>query len=388
MSDITLARELFEYGLTEAEGKVYVYLARKGTSPAREVAKALGIQRGQTYNLLESLQKKGIVVTTASKPMRFSGVPLPKALNILVEAQRQRERLMEKLRPELLSMWHSVVETTTEDAPEEKLQFLKGVESIYRKASELIDASEGHVMMIAPEPALYHVDRLGVIERLKKASERNVTVRVLAEITPRTQEIGAHLKEIGARELTDQSPPHFLIIDEREIIFLTKAIESNHTRELNAIWTNSPMLVKAMQRFFENMWSSTSMEPGTPVSELVKKSVLAETKEQTQEALQKEFTKYLTASGFEVKQNHTLVGDSGIEHSFSVALFRDNGKPIVMDIELSSEPIAPIQVIEFFAKKLDVENLVADARLVAKPGLDRDAQNLAMSYLVKFSELG
>jgi hypothetical protein len=294
---------------------------------------------------------------------------------------------MEKLRPELLSMWESVLSTKTEETKEEKFQFLKGVESIYRKASELVDSSDSQITMVAPELALYHADRFGVIERMKNASRKNITVRVLAELTSRIKEIAMNMKEINTRSLMDHSPPHFLIVDEREIVFLTNPIESVDPREANAVWTNSPMLVRTMQRLFEDMWSSDKSESRILTSEPDKRKTTTEEKEQTIENLQQEFTRYLTASGFEVKKNHALVGDSGTQHVFSLAIFRDSEKPIVIDLELSSEPIASMRVIQFFVKKLDVEDLVADTTLVVKPKLDGEALKLATFYRIKFTEL-
>ena len=387
MSEIAIAKELLEYGLTEPESRIYLYLAKKGASPAGEVARALKIRRGQTYNVLKVLQKRGIVETTAGKPAKFSGLPLPKTLNVLVETQRQRQVLMEKLRPELLSMWESVLSTKTEETKEEKFQFLKGVESIYRKASELVDSSNSQITMVAPELALYHADRLGVIERMNNASRKNITVRVLAELTSKIKEIATNMKEINTRSLMDHSLPHFLIVDERQIIFLTNPIESVDPREANAIWTNSPMLVRTMQRLFEDLWSPSRSGSDVLVPESREKKAPLETKVQTVAALQEEFAKYLTASGFEVKKDCALAGDSGTEHVFSLALFRDDERPIVIDLESSGEPITCIRVIGFLVKRFDVQSLVADATLVVKPNFDSEARKLAMSYHIKFTEL-
>jgi sugar-specific transcriptional regulator TrmB len=387
MSETAIAQELLEYGLAEPESRIYVYLAKKGTSPAGEIAKALNIRRGQTYNILKGLQEKGIVEAVASKPTKFSALPLQKALIVLIEAQRQRQHLMERLRPELLSMWQSVLPAGIEEVQEEKYQFLKGVESIYRKASEIIDSSDSNIVMVAPERALYQTDRLGVIDRMNRASKRNVNVKVLAEITPRTTEIAKRLKNINTRQLIEHSPPHFLIVDEEQIIFLTNPMESVSPREVNAMWTNGPILVRSMQRLFEDMWSAGKLE-GMAVTPELEKRPLVETKEQRVEILQEEFAKCLKASGFEVKKDHALVGESGTKYVFSLALFRNTKKPIVIDFILSNEPITSVRVIEFFVKRLDVGYLVADTTLVVRPGLDKEAKKLAAFYRIKFNELG
>ncbi len=390
MSEPAVTDKLLEYGLTEPESKIYIYMAKRGPSPAGEIARALSIRRGQTYNTLKALQEKGIVEAVAGRPIRFSAIPLPKAIDVLLEAHRQRERLMEKIRPELLSIWQSALVARTETVEEEKFQFLRGIEGIYRKAAEIVGEGEKNVIMIASEPALFHVDRLGVLERMSEVSRRNIEVRVLAEVTQRVRPIVAHMGKIPIKSFSDYPTPHFLVVDGKQIIFLTRPIESVDPKEATAIWTNSPMLIRTMQHFFENMWSSARLASEVLAAEESETRVKepAKAKPEAVEVLQEEFGKYLAASGFDVRKNHMIVGSSGVEHIFCLALFRNGGKPVVIDIESSNKPISSIQVIRFFAKKLDVKGRVADTTLIVEPSLDRDARRLATFYQIKFTELG
>ena len=390
MSESAITDKLLEYGLTETEGKIYIYVAKRGPSAAGEIARALSIRRGQTYNILKTLQEKGIVETVAGRPIRFSAIPLPKAIDALLEAHKQKERLMEKIKPELLTMWQSALLARTEQVEEEKFQFLRGVEGIYRKAVEILDEGEKNVIMIASEPALFLSDRFGVLERMYDISHRNMEVRVLAEVTPKVRPLITHMKRIATRSFSDYPSPHFLIIDGRQIIFLTRPLESVDPREATAIWTNSPMLIKTMQHLFENIWSSAR-----PLSEVLtaaeyeaKGKMPIKPSSETAKALQDEFAKYLASSGFDVRKDHMVVGSSGVEHTFTLALFRDGGKPWVIDIESSDKPISSVQVIRFFAKKLDVKDRVVDTTLIVEPNLDRDARKLASFYQIKFTELG
>jgi len=389
MSEPTIADRLLEYGLTEPESKVYIYMAKRGPSPAGEIARALSIRRGQTYNILKALQEKGIVEAVVGRPIRFSAIPLPNAIDVLLEAHKQRERVMEKIKPELLSIWQSALVARAEEVEEEKFQFLKGVEGIYRKAEEMIDQSDRNVIMIASEPALFHVDRLGVLERIGKVVRRNIEVRILAEVTPRVQQIVADMAKMNVRSFSDYPSPHFLIVDGDQIVFLTRPLESTDPREATAIWTNSPMLIRTMQHLFENMWSSArSVSEVLITAASERKAKMPKLKPETIEALQEEFARYLAASGFNVRKDHVIVGSSGVEHTFSLALFRNGGKPLVIDIESSDSPLTSVQVIRYFAKKLDVKGRVADTTLIVQPNLDRDARRLATFYQIKFTELG
>jgi sugar-specific transcriptional regulator TrmB len=389
MSTKALTEQLLDYGLTDQESQIYVYVAKRGPSLAGEISKALKIQRGQTYNILKTLQKKGIVEALASRPARFSATALPKALDILMQAHQQRQYAMEKARPQLLAVWESTLMTGTAEILEEKFQFLTGVESIYRKALEAIQRSRESVSLTASESALYHIDRLGVIDAMRKASRKNVDVKILAELTPRTSRTIAEMRRINIKAITESRPPNFLIADQSQIIFFTRPLETTDPTEATAVWTNSPTLVETIERVFEDMWSSTKVAPELPSrTRQVKEKALMEPTAEPVEALQNRFAKNLSAAGFDVRRNFEIRGDSGTAHEFSLAILQSNERPIVIDIEVSDQPIGSVRVIAFFAKRLDIRARVADGRLIVKPSLTEEAKRLAANYKIKFSELG
>jgi len=357
-------------------------------TPAGEIAKALDMQRGQTYNILRALQEKGIVETVASKPTKFSAIPLPKAVDILIQAHRQRQHLMETIKPELVSAWESTISEELEESEEERFQFLKGVDSIYRKATEIVGTGKNRISMIGSELALYHADRFGTIDLMKKISRRNVDVKVLAEITPRIQEIVSRMGKISTKSFQDYPPPHFLIVDEKQIIFLTKPLEAVDSKEAAAVWTNSPMLIKTMQRLFEDMWSSSRSVPGIITFEAEPREISTKMKSQALRSVQDELARHYAGLGFDVKKDYEIVGDSGAAHVFSLALLQADEKPILIDVESSDGAISSVRVIEFFAKGLDLKGRVGDATLVVKPSLDKDAEKLARFYQIRFVELG
>src|SRR5579864_9471467 len=91
-----LKDELAKFGLTSNQSKVYIYLGKYGSKTAPEVCKSLKLPRTETYHLLTSLQNKGVVSATFQHPIRFSAVPLDKAIWVLVNAEKERVNTLEK----------------------------------------------------------------------------------------------------------------------------------------------------------------------------------------------------------------------------------------------------------------------------------------------------
>ncbi len=378
---------LNEYGLNESESRIYLYLSKNGATGAGKISQALSIGRSQSYGILKGLQEKGLVYSVPVRPVRFDAVELPKALNILIEAHRSRERVMQKIKERVLSSWK---ETTIAkiDVPHDRFQFLRGMESICRRAIESLHESKKEAIAVSLEASLYFLDRFSVVDELEKLAESGISVRFLAEATPSAKNMLNELQKVKARQLTRQHIPDMLIVDGSEMVLFTKTLKSVDSKEITGIWTNSTLMINTMKHLFEETWIEAAEPTQTNVE--IGKGPSAETLSQLSKdtaALKREMEKWLTAAGFDVSENTSIKGVSGTAHSFSIAFTRGVGKPIVIDIEHSDDLMTPAAVLSFFAKVLDVKDSVGGCTLVVDPGLDPRAAKLAKAYQISYREL-
>ena len=84
----TVEETLSRFGLLKNEIKVYLHLARTGEMKAGEIAEAISLHRTETYRILRDLEKRGVVFSVFEKPLKFTAVPLDKAIDLLVDAQK------------------------------------------------------------------------------------------------------------------------------------------------------------------------------------------------------------------------------------------------------------------------------------------------------------
>jgi sugar-specific transcriptional regulator TrmB len=112
----TIEETLSRFGLLKNEIKVYLYLARAGEKKAGEIAEAIALHRTETYRILRDLEKKGILFSIFEKPLKFTAVPLDKAIDLLVDAQKMKIRQLEKEKETLVEMWMSIPQRKQEVA--------------------------------------------------------------------------------------------------------------------------------------------------------------------------------------------------------------------------------------------------------------------------------
>ena len=96
------------FGLNTYEAKIWVALLSRGVSTAGELSDIANVPRSRSYDVLESLEKKGFVVMKLGKPIKYLAVPPKEVLervkkNVQQDAKEQMEKL-EELKKMKLSM--------------------------------------------------------------------------------------------------------------------------------------------------------------------------------------------------------------------------------------------------------------------------------------------
>ena len=104
-----LIKTFENFRLNRLEVEVYIYLLQYGPSKAREIAIALVIHKQQLYCSLRNLQHKGMVNASQDHPASFSVVALERALNQLIQVNKEAAQFIEENKDQILSMWRSKI---------------------------------------------------------------------------------------------------------------------------------------------------------------------------------------------------------------------------------------------------------------------------------------
>ncbi len=383
----SVSERLQEYGLTPNETKVFLQISRFGPMTASEIARSIGILRTEVYNMLSTLQNKGVIEASVDRPAKFSAMALENALSMLIDAERNRISIMEREKEELLKKWGSLqIPSLLEE--KERLQSLKGAEQIYARFSEMLKRAKERVDVVAFGLDLARAYQLGMFRGLSGLHERKVRIQMVADISARTSEILSRLRKyVDAQQIKPLTlfTPHFVIVDVQELLMFTKSPGASAVsrREATALWTNSQTLVQTMEGLFNEIRRTPETLTGLVPLELRESD--AANREQL--ILKKQIESSLSIIGFELKENIRIVGKSGAVHQFDLAAYKEGMKPMVIDLVFNKSEVTVIPIIKFFAKQIDVQLQVESASLVVKPTLAPNARELADSYKMRVIEL-
>ena len=251
---------LARYGLSQNEVKVYVCLAKGDEKKAAEIAEAMSLHRTEAYRTLRDLEKRGIVLSTFEKPLRFTAVPLDKAIERLMETEKMKLRLLEKEKADLIQLWSTMPKPRTDKSKKEVFQILEGGSQVILKASDLLERTRMELEIFAPEEYLAQLYRSDFMDNLEQHSY-DVSVNLLTENSLKSrffcERIGWSNHVCCVGDVTKL--PCFMISDREEllIVYSKKSDGEGRARKKRsrtaALWTNSNALVASMLMLFDRM---------------------------------------------------------------------------------------------------------------------------------------
>ncbi|HLG24948.1 MAG TPA: helix-turn-helix domain-containing protein [Candidatus Nanoarchaeia archaeon] len=259
-------RRFFNLNLYEV--KIWTALLSRGVSTAGELSDIANVPRSRSYDVLESLEKKGFVIMKLGKPIKYIAVP-PKEVvervkkNVEQSAKDEVKKLSDLKNTEIineLSVLHTQGVELVE--PADLSGSLRGRHNLYNHLELTIrNAEETVTIMTTSQGFLRKIEGLKpTFEKLKK---RGVRIRIAA---PMSKDSAAAIKDIqGIAEVrhTD-TKARFTIVDGKEIIFMILDDQEVHPTYDVGIWVNTPFFASALENLFELAWKS--MKPATEIA--------------------------------------------------------------------------------------------------------------------------
>lgn len=130
-----LQERLRDFGLTKNESKIYLFLSKKGSKKAIEIATEEKIPRTETYHLLSTLEAKGIVTPSIQRPTRFSAVMIEKAIESIIQNQQEKIEGLKLLKDDMIDLWNSYQNIRKNDKSDDSK--LKSKLKKYDRSSEM-----------------------------------------------------------------------------------------------------------------------------------------------------------------------------------------------------------------------------------------------------------
>jgi sugar-specific transcriptional regulator TrmB len=250
-------RKIFDLNLYEA--KVWTALLSRGVSTAGELSNISDVPRSRTYDILESLEKKGFILMKLGKPIKFMALKPEEVIervkkNLVRDAQEKTKRLEhlkeEDVISELATLFTNGIKYIE---PSELSGSLRGRQNMYNHLDMMVRNAQKSVTIMTTEEGLNRKME-SLANSLKAAKKRGVKIRIAAPVTANNQKVAKELAKIAELKSVTDIKARFAIIDGKEVMFMLLDDDKIHPNYDIAVWLNTEFLANALGQMFESAW--------------------------------------------------------------------------------------------------------------------------------------
>jgi sugar-specific transcriptional regulator TrmB len=255
------------FGLNLYEVKIWAALLSRGVSTAGELSDIANVPRSRSYDVLESLEKKGFVVMKLGKPIKYLAVPPSEVVervkkNMRKDADERVARLEELKNTEILSELNALHTQGVELVePSDLSGSLRGRHNLYNHLELTIrNAEESVVIMTTTQGLMRKIE--GMKPTFEKIKKRGVKIRIAAPITKEAAGAVKDIMDVAEVRHTD-AKARFTVVDGKELIFMVIDDSEVHPTYDIGIWVNTPFFANALEELFDLAWKE--MKPAEKV---------------------------------------------------------------------------------------------------------------------------
>ena len=243
-------------GLNLYETQIWLALLSHGVATAGELAEAAGVPRSRSYDILESLSKKGLVVVKSEgRPLKYMAVSPEQGLENLkryYEMTSEDTKLaLDGLKDTTVMKELSTIFKKGETVMElpELIGLVREKNNVFSHFSTVLNRASGTVKIMATETDVAELNKF-YLGNIKDAKSRGVRVQVLM---PAGANAGELKKFADVREV--EAPiSRAIVSDGQEALVLFMDPASVHPTFDAGVWVNSPYVAKTVDKLFEEAW--------------------------------------------------------------------------------------------------------------------------------------
>lgn len=242
-----LVRKIKEYfNLNIYETKVWLALLTKGIVSAGETAELSGVPRSRTYDVLESLEKRGFAIVKLGKPVKYIAVEP----NTIIEKMKSHVMVEAQDKVKSLATLKDTAEYTELEqlhksglAPiksEDLSGFMRGRSNILSKMREMLTSAQREIAIYTSLADFEKKSRI-LLPALELAQKKNLKVKIA--LTGDADDIKKLSTKHNLKMKAADHKGRFFIADKQEVMFM---INPEQAEEELAIWLKSPFFTESL----------------------------------------------------------------------------------------------------------------------------------------------
>ena len=246
------------FDLNIYEVKIWTALLSKGVSSAGELSDISNVPRSRSYDVLESLEKKGFVLMKLGKPIKYMAVDPNEVIERVKKGIKLKgeERIvsLEKVKTsntyrELDLLHKQGIENID---PASMSGAIKGRRNINDQLDVLFKNAKKSILISTTKEGFLR--KADILKSLTKKL-KNVKVKIIVPESYEVKEFAKDLKNVSIR-YSNEFNSRFCLVDGNDLLFMLMDDSKVHESYDTGIWVKSPYFVKSLENLFEMNWKN------------------------------------------------------------------------------------------------------------------------------------
>lgn len=253
--------KLRAFGLNTYESRLWTALLSRGISTAGELSDISNVPRSRTYDVLESLEKKGFIIMKLGKPIKYIAVNPDEVLErvkkkIIEDGKRHAEALENLKETNVLDELKLIHKNGISKVdPSEISGSIKGRTQVYNQIETMIKNCQKYIDIITTEEGMSR--KLDYLRKpLRKALERGIRIRIISTSIPKNFKVPDWGEKLEIRQNKDVDA-RATIVDEKHVIMFLTDDKNIHPSYDSCVWLNTDFFAKSIQEFYNLVWDKS-----------------------------------------------------------------------------------------------------------------------------------
>jgi len=239
------------FNLNIYETKVWLALLSKGIASAGEIAEISGVPRSRTYDVLESLEKRGFAIVKIGKPVKYISVKptevIEKMKNKTLNEAQEKVKSLANLKGTQeyieLEQLHNTGISPIKSA--DITGSLKGRSNVLSRMRELLENAQKEVLVCTSVKDFEDKSRVivPVLERLNKNS-----VKIKLALSGEPEKVKKISNKLKLKAKHHESSARIFAADRKEVLFM---VTPEHSDEEMGVWLNTPFFTESLSGIIE-----------------------------------------------------------------------------------------------------------------------------------------
>ncbi len=264
--DESIKKSLKVLNLTDYETKIWITILSKGIADPKEISNITSIPRSRTYEVLDSLEKKGFIMLKLGKPKKYISISPKKIIQLAKNKEKtsmEKEiNRIEKVEEEIIGKLDNIYNRNKKEdiSTENIISITNGKSKQLENIKMLIKSTEKQIKIFTEVELLEDIILL-FKKDLNDLINRNVDVKIITKINSKKKKelIREEINFIKIKEIEQDIKKGFIIVDGKEINF-TSLKDDNNKKQ--SFWVNTSFFGKALSKMFDIAWKNGELITG------------------------------------------------------------------------------------------------------------------------------